>query len=120
MENKKVWFITGASKGFGLSLTKQLLKAGHQVAATSRDTDELIKALNFTGDAFLPLQVDLADEASVCDAIDKTIHVFNRIDVVANNAGYGIGGSIEELTAKETRDSFDINVFGTIKRYTQR
>jgi NAD(P)-dependent dehydrogenase (short-subunit alcohol dehydrogenase family) len=76
--------------------------------------NKTINAVGFTGDAFLPLQVDLADEASVCDAIDKTIHVFNRIDVVANNAGYGIGGSIEELTAKETRDSFDINVFGTI------
>jgi NAD(P)-dependent dehydrogenase (short-subunit alcohol dehydrogenase family) len=114
MENKKVWFITGASKGLGLSMAKQLLKTGHKVAATSRNLAELIKAIDFAGDAFLPLEVDLADDASVCDAIDKTTHVFNRIDVVVNNAGYGIGGSIEELTDLETRTSFDVNVFGTL------
>ncbi|WP_342354896.1 SDR family NAD(P)-dependent oxidoreductase [Pedobacter suwonensis] len=111
---KKVWFITGASKGLGLSLVHQLLKAGQSVAATSRNINELKKAVNNNTEKFFPLAVNLADEKSVEDAIQATIAKFERVDVVINNAGYGIGGSIEELTDAETRNSFDVNVFGTI------
>jgi len=114
MENKKVWFITGASKGLGLALAKQLLQAGHKVAATSRNSESLIEAVDFKGDTFLPLRVELGDDEHVAAAITQTHQTFGRIDVVVNNAGYGIGGSIEELSDKETRDSFDVNVFGTI------
>jgi len=114
MGMKKVWFITGASKGLGLSLVHQLLKAGQSVAATSRNINELKKAVNNNTEKFLPLAVNLADEKSVEDAIQATIAKFERVDVVINNAGYGIGGSIEELTDAETRNSFDVNVFGTI------
>jgi len=114
MGMKKVWFITGASKGLGLSLVHQLLKAGQSVAATSRNISELKKAVNNDTGKFLPLAVNLADEKSVEDAIQATIAKFERVDVVINNAGYGIGGSIEELTDAETRNSFDVNVFGTI------
>lgn len=111
---KKVWFITGASKGLGLSLVNQLLKAGQYVAATSRNIDELKKAVTAETTKFLPLAVNLADEKSVEDAIKATVTKFERIDVVINNAGYGIGGSIEELSDAETRNSFDVNVFGTL------
>ncbi|KLT64262.1 SDR family NAD(P)-dependent oxidoreductase [Pedobacter sp. BMA] len=111
---KKVWFITGASKGLGLSLVNQLLKAGQAVAATSRNLPDLASAVNADSNQFLPLAVDLADEASVEQAINAAVARFGRIDVVINNAGYGIGGSIEELTNEETRNSFNINVFGTI------
>ncbi|SFS80074.1 SDR family NAD(P)-dependent oxidoreductase [Mucilaginibacter polytrichastri] len=114
MEHKKVWFITGASKGFGLSMVRQLLNAGHYVAATSRNLDELVKAVGARTANFLPLQVNLTDEDSVCKAIHTTYQTFKRINVVINNAGYGIGGSIEELTDQETRQSFDVNVFGTL------
>jgi NAD(P)-dependent dehydrogenase (short-subunit alcohol dehydrogenase family) len=114
MGKKKVWFITGASKGLGLSLVHQLLNAGQYVAATSRNIGELKKAVNNDGGKFLPLAVNLADEQSVENAIKTTIAKFERIDVVINNAGYGIGGSIEELSDAETRNSFDVNVFGTL------
>jgi len=114
MGNQKVWFITGASKGLGLALAKQLLAAGHKVAATSRNTAGLTEAVSIKSDAFLPLKMDLGSDHSVAAAIEQTHLTFGRIDVVVNNAGYGIGGSIEELTDRETRDSFDINVFGTI------
>ncbi|MDQ0965741.1 NAD(P)-dependent dehydrogenase (short-subunit alcohol dehydrogenase family) [Flavobacterium sp. W4I14] len=114
MGKKKVWFITGASKGLGLSLVHQLLNAGQYVAATSRNISELKKAVNNDSGKFLPLAVNLADEQSVEDAIKTTIRKFERIDVVINNAGYGIGGSIEELSDAETRNSFDVNVFGTL------
>lgn len=111
---KKVWFVTGASKGLGLSLVNQLLKAGQSVAATSRNVNDLISAVNTNSEKFLPLAVNLADELSVEKAINATVAQFGRIDVIINNAGYGIGGSIEELTDRETRDAFDVNVFGTL------
>jgi NAD(P)-dependent dehydrogenase (short-subunit alcohol dehydrogenase family) len=114
MDNKKVWFITGASKGFGLSLVKQLLDAGQLVAATSRNLQELTIAVGATTDDFLPLQVDLVKESSVSLALQQTHEKFGKIDVVINNAGYGIGGAIEELRDIETRQAFDVNVFGTL------
>ncbi|QEC76582.1 SDR family NAD(P)-dependent oxidoreductase [Mucilaginibacter ginsenosidivorax] len=114
MDNKKVWFITGASKGFGLSLVKQLLDAGQLVAATSRNRQELLAAVGSNSSDFLPLQVDLVNESSVSLALQHTHETFGRIDVVINNAGYGIGGAIEELTDAETRTAFDVNVFATL------
>ncbi|WEA03834.1 oxidoreductase [Mucilaginibacter sp. SJ] len=114
MDNNKVWFITGASKGFGLSLVKQLLDAGQLVAATSRNLQELTTAVNTTSNNFLPLQVDLVNDSSVSLALQHTYEAFGRIDVVINNAGYGIGGAIEELSDAETRMAFDVNVFGTL------
>ncbi|MBE9463392.1 oxidoreductase [Dyadobacter subterraneus] len=114
MDSQKTWFVTGASKGLGLSLVKQLLEAGQNVAATSRNIEELTKAVNSSGDSFLPISVDLANEKSVADALEKTNAQFGSIDVVINNAGYGIGGSIEELTDEETRLSFDVNVFAML------
>lgn len=112
MGNPKIWFITGASKGLGRILAKQLLEAGEIVAATSRDRDELINAVGQESARFLPLEVYLADTESVSQAIRKTQDTFKRIDVVVNNAGFGIGGCIEELTDEETRACFEVNVFG--------
>lgn len=113
MENK-VWFITGASKGLGLSLVKKLLKEGYPVAATSRNLNDLEKAAGLKSELFLPLAVDLKNESSVERGINETIRRFGRIDVVVNNAGYGLTGSLEELTDEEIRQNFDINVFGSL------
>jgi NAD(P)-dependent dehydrogenase (short-subunit alcohol dehydrogenase family) len=112
MSNSQIWFVTGASQGLGLSLVRQLLQAGHRVAATSRRLASLTQALGDASAAFLPLQTDLTTEASVQQAVAQTVATFGGLDVVVNNAGYGIGGSIEELTDAETRQAFDVNVFG--------
>jgi NAD(P)-dependent dehydrogenase (short-subunit alcohol dehydrogenase family) len=114
MENLKTWFITGASRGFGLELVQQLLRQGHRVAATSRDAAELRRAVGPDSPGFLPLEVDLGSEASVAEAVGAAVERFGRIDVVVNNAGYGQLGSLEELTDAETRANFDVNVFGTL------
>ncbi|GAB3909485.1 SDR family NAD(P)-dependent oxidoreductase [Larkinella knui] len=114
MSTQKVWFVTGASKGLGLSLVKQVLHAGYSVAATSRNLDDLRRAVGPANDRFLPLAVDLKTESSVAEAISKTIDQFGKIDVVVNNAGYGLLGSIEELSDEESRENFDINVFGSL------
>ncbi|MBA4054186.1 MAG: short-chain dehydrogenase/reductase [Marivirga sp.] len=111
---KKTWFITGASKGLGLSLVKKLLAEGYFVAATSRSLVDLLKAVGTTSENFLPLAVSLTDERSVAQAIDETIRHFGTIDVIVNNAGYGLAGALEELSDAEARANFDTNVFGSL------
>lgn len=114
MKDQKVWFVTGASKGLGLALVKRLLSNGFNVAATSRSVADLVKAVGVNSDAFLPLAVSLTTEESVAEAIEKTISTFGRIDVVVNNAGYGLAGALEELSDEEARANFDVNVFGSL------
>jgi NAD(P)-dependent dehydrogenase (short-subunit alcohol dehydrogenase family) len=115
MESKKVWFVTGASKGLGLTLVKQLLDLGYHVAATSRTADDLRGSINeIHQERFLPLSVNLKSDESVAKSVESTINRFGRIDVVVNNAGYGLTGSLEELTDDEARENFDINVFGSL------
>lgn len=110
----KVWFVTGASKGLGLSLVRKLLARGHTVAATTRFLPVLKKEVDEVSENFFPLEVDIKNEASVKLALQKTIERFGRIDVVVNNAGFGQFGTIEELSDKETRENFDVNVFGML------
>lgn len=111
--DQNVWFVTGASKGLGLSLVKKLLIKGYKVAATSRSQADLENAVgNHTN--FLPLAVDILNEKSVADAVNQTIAKFGSLDVVVNNAGYGMVGALEELTDAESRQNFDVNVFGSL------
>lgn len=113
MDSKKVWFVTGASKGLGLSLVKRLLKEGYNVAATSRTIESLEKEIGASA-SFLPLEVNITDEKSVSNAIAKTLETFGGIDVVVNNAGYGQLGTLEELSDREARENFEANVFGLL------
>src|SRR6218665_924308 len=114
MSTQKVWLITGASKGFGLILVKQLLEKGDFVAATSRNKSDLETAISSQSSQFLPLEMNLTDEANVKKAIDETIATFGKIDNIINNAGYGLLGAVEELSDAETRQNFDVNVFGSL------
>ena len=113
MSTKKVWFVTGASKGLGLTLVKTLLQNGYRVAATSRTADVFKSEVGLSR-SFLPLQADVTDEKSVQVSIAKTIETFGAIDVVVNNAGYGQLGTIEESTDDEARENFNANVFGVL------
>lgn len=114
MDKKKVWFVTGASKGLGLSLVRKLLSEGYQVAATSRDAAALSKAVANDTPNFLPLQVELLNEGSVAKAIENTITTFGGIDVLVNNAGYGQLGTLEEMSDAEARENFEVNLFGSL------
>lgn len=111
--NQKTWFITGASKGFGLELVQQLLAKGEKVAATTRNKSELEKLVPANAN-FLPLEVNLIDENSVGNAIAKTVETFGKLDIIVNNAGYGLLGAVEELSDAEARQNFDVNVFGSL------
>ncbi len=114
MEAKKVWFVTGASKGLGLCLVKKLLASGYHVVATTRNTQSLIDEIGGVSESFLPLEVSLTDNNNVKIAVEKSIAHFGKIDVVVNNAGYGQLGTLEELSDEETRENFEVNVFGAL------
>lgn len=113
MSTRKTWFITGASKGFGLEFVKQLLEKGHNVAATSRSISDLEKAAG-AHENLLPLEMDITNEQSVAKAISATVSKFGSIDTVVNNAGYGLIGAVEELSDAEARKNFEVNVFGSL------
>jgi NAD(P)-dependent dehydrogenase (short-subunit alcohol dehydrogenase family) len=105
------WFVTGASRGLGLELVRQLLRRGDHVAATTRSTDRLTAALGDPA-GLLPLAVDLRDEAAVQQAVRRTVAHFGTLDVVVNNAGYGFLAAVEETSAREVRDMLDVQVAG--------
>lgn len=116
MNAGKVWYITGASQGFGLALVRQLLAGGYRVAATSRDAAKLQDAAGTAGrDSFLALEVNLTDPEAIRHSIERTVTFFGTIDVVVNNAGYGMEGTVEELNLQKMREIFEINVFATIE-----
>jgi NAD(P)-dependent dehydrogenase (short-subunit alcohol dehydrogenase family) len=112
--SNKVWFVTGASKGFGLALVKLLLNSGYKVAATSRNAEELQMQVGQKSENFLAMKVNIADDQEVKEAMKQTVETFGRLDVVVNNAGYVIYGTLEELSEKEFRQSIEINLLGTV------
>ncbi|BAP33084.1 short chain dehydrogenase/reductase family oxidoreductase [Chryseobacterium sp. StRB126] len=114
METKKVWFVTGASKGLGFELVKKLLSEGFRVAATSRTVESLISSFGKSSENFLPLSVNIKDNNDIKSVISKTVEYFGQIDVIVNNAGYGQIGTLEELTDEEARENYAVNVFGTL------
>jgi NAD(P)-dependent dehydrogenase (short-subunit alcohol dehydrogenase family) len=115
MNTSKVWYITGASQGLGLTLVKKLLDSGYRVAATSRNAQALKTAVGvIDAESFLPLTVDLNNVDCIDESIQQTLTTFGRIDVVVNNAGYGMAGTVEEITEQDIRKIFDVNVLATI------
>ena len=115
MSTTKVWYVTGASQGLGLSLVKQLLAAGYRVAATSRSAGELQKSAGVNDPSrFLPLEVDLRSSDAIRQSIEQTVAAFGGVDIIVNNAGYGMEGTVEELDEEKMRAIFEINVFATI------
>ncbi|RVX40940.1 short subunit dehydrogenase [Nonomuraea polychroma] len=109
----KVWFITGSSRGLGRSFAEAALARGDEVAATARDVGSL-DALTAYGAAVLPHKLDVTDKAAVFDAVRQTRQHFGRLDVIVNNAGYGLFGAVEELSDKDLRDQLETNLFGPL------
>lgn len=113
-KNQKVWFITGASKGLGLQLSKLLLRSGHKVIATSRNPAGLEQDIPTNKENLFLLKTDITSDRDVKKAIDLGVAHFGRIDVVINNAGYSLVGSMEEMTDEEFRATMDVNLFGMV------
>jgi NAD(P)-dependent dehydrogenase (short-subunit alcohol dehydrogenase family) len=109
---RKVWLITGASSGFGLSTVKELLRRGHQLTGTSRSKARLLEKVGPHNEAqFLAIELDLKSDAAIKKAVDDTIAKFGQLDVVMNNAAYGQRGTVEELTPEQVREEMEINFF---------
>ncbi|HTL08120.1 MAG TPA: SDR family NAD(P)-dependent oxidoreductase [Chitinophagaceae bacterium] len=115
MNTSKVWYVTGASQGLGLTLVKKLLASGYRVAATSRNLQRLKEAVGIIDtDRFLLLAVNLNNSDCIDESIQQTIAAFGRIDVLVNNAGYGMSGTIEEIPEEDISKIFEVNVFAVI------
>jgi NAD(P)-dependent dehydrogenase (short-subunit alcohol dehydrogenase family) len=112
--SSKFWLITGASKGFGRQWTEAALARGDRVAALSRSAGAFDDLAETYGDAILPMQVQVTDRAAVTDAVHTVVDHFGRLDVVVNNAGYGLFGMVEELTEQQARDQIEVNLFGPL------
>lgn len=110
----KTIFITGASRGFGKLWAAALLEKGHQVIATARDLRSLDDLVNKYGKNILPLQLDVNDRAADFAAVAKAKQHFGSIDVLINNAGFGLFGSIEETTEQQAREQMETNFFGLL------
>ncbi|SFM35502.1 NADP-dependent 3-hydroxy acid dehydrogenase YdfG [Paenibacillus sp. 1_12] len=115
MSDQKVWFITGASRGLGFEIAKAALASGNKVVATSRNIQELSTIGNLgNANDMLLTRLDVTDERQAKNAARIAIETFGRIDVLVNNAGYGLLSAIEEATDKEIRQVYEVNVFGLL------
>ena len=114
MPGEKVWFVTGASRGFGHVWTKAALRRGDKVVATARDPGTLAELVSTYGDAVLALPLDVTDRDGVFAAVSQAHLHFGRLDVILCNAGYGYLSAIEEIVPAEARVNFETNVFGTL------
>ena len=111
----KVWFITGTSKGFGRIWAEAALDRGDRVAATARNTDSVADLAERYGEEnALPLALDVTEKQAVHGAVERAREHFGRLDVVVNNAGYGLFGSIEEVSEEQARDQIETNLFGAL------
>lgn len=107
----RTWFITGATSGIGHELLKQAIAAGENVVAVARDVSSFESE---AGPHLLAVAADVSDEAAIAAAVEAGVRKFGRLDVIANNAGYGLFGAVEESTDEQARAIFDTNVFGTL------
>jgi NAD(P)-dependent dehydrogenase (short-subunit alcohol dehydrogenase family) len=110
----KTIFITGASRGFGKLWAEAFLKRGDKVAATARNLDSIKDLVQQYGDAILPIQLDVNNREACFAAVKQANDHFGTIDVLINNAGYGLFGTIEEIGEQEARAQLETNVFGLL------
>jgi NAD(P)-dependent dehydrogenase (short-subunit alcohol dehydrogenase family) len=110
----KVWFITGTSKGFGRVWAEAALARGDRVAATARNVKTLTPLVERYRDQIAAITLDVTDKVAVSAAIREAYVRFGRLDVVVNNAGYGLFGTIEEVSEAEAREQIETNLFGAL------
>jgi NAD(P)-dependent dehydrogenase (short-subunit alcohol dehydrogenase family) len=110
----RTWFITGASTGFGRLLAEEVLKAGGKVIATARKLDKIVDLEKQYPKSAKALLLDVTDVGQIDAAVAQAVAHFGRVDVLVNNAGYGVAGAVEEVSEAEFMPMFETNVFGLI------
>ena len=111
---EKIIFVTGASRGFGFEIVKTALAAGDKVAASVRSNAEQLTEKLGNHPNLLVVTMDVVNEVQVIDAVNAIIERFGTVNVLINNAGYGMVTAIEEASDREARDQYDANVFGML------
>ena len=111
---KKVWFITGSSKGLGKSLTEEVLLQGDNVVATARNPEQLNELAKNYPHQILTLALDVSDALQITSAVAKATAHFGRIDILVNNAGFGITGAAEAFTDDQVKSQLDVNLYAPI------
>jgi len=114
-QTSKVWFITGASTGFGRLLAEEVLKAGGKVIATARNLDKVAVLEKQYPQTTKALALDVTNTGQIESVVTEAIAKFGRVDVLVNNAGYGVAGAIEEVSEAEFMPMFETNVFGLLR-----
>ncbi|WP_330297604.1 oxidoreductase [Streptomyces sp. NBC_00503] len=109
-----VWFVTGASRGLGAEITREALDRGHSVIATARDASAVLRAHPHAPDRLLAVDADVTEPEQLTAAVEAGLAKFGGLDIVVNNAGYGLVGAIEETSDEAARALFDVNVFGVL------
>ncbi|KMQ67102.1 oxidoreductase [Chryseobacterium sp. FH2] len=112
---KKVWFITGSSKGLGRSLAEAVLLKGDNVAATARNPQQLNDLAEKYPEQLIALELDVQNKEQIYSAVEETIEHFGRIDVLVNNAGFGITGAAEAFTNEQVRNQLEVNLYAPIE-----
>lgn len=110
----RTWLITGASRGLGRAIAEVALDAGDSVVVTARRADRLDDLVQKHPDRALALQLDVTDHAAVQAVVAQAAKFRGRLDVLVNNAGYGLAGGVEEVSEQQVRDQFEVNVFGAL------
>lgn len=114
MKKTKVWFITGSSRGFGFEIAKAVLKTGDKVVATVRSKPEqLLDLLNYDKNLLVTV-LDVTNKKSIKTSVNAALDKHGSIDVLINNAGYGLLSAVEEASDKEVRQNYETNVFGLL------
>jgi NAD(P)-dependent dehydrogenase (short-subunit alcohol dehydrogenase family) len=113
--NQRVWFITGASTGFGRMLAEEVLKTGGKVVATARNIDKVADLEAKYPKTAKALALDVTEAGQVDSVVTQAFAQFGQVDVLVNNAGYGVAGAIEEVSEDEFMPMFETNVFGLLK-----
>src|ERR1700761_5086534 len=111
----KIWFITGSSRGLGRNLTEAVLASGDKVAATARNTGALNDLVEKYGEQIFPIKLDVTDYAGVHQAVADAVTHFGKIDVLVNNAGFGIVGAAEAFTDEQVRSQLETNLYAPIE-----
>jgi len=112
---ERIWFVTGSSRGLGRSLIKAILSKGDKVAATARDISSLQDLVKQYAEAILPVQLDVNNKAQVHQAMAAVVKHFGRIDVLVNNAGFGITGAVEAYSDEQVRSQLETNLYAPIE-----
>jgi len=113
--SSQVWFITGCSTGIGRVLALEALNQGHSVVATARNLAKINDIAKIAPDRTLIRKLDVNKESDIKATVAAALKRFSKIDVLVNNAGYGLIGAIEELTISQIRDQMETNFFGMVE-----